>query len=53
MAEYVQRGGSIVATYETSLYDEWGVRAERLRAGGFVRRVVRRQGRSADAEFVS
>jgi hypothetical protein len=26
IAEYVRRGGSIVATYETSLYDEWGTR---------------------------
>ena len=26
MREFVRRGGSIVATYETSLYDEWGAR---------------------------
>jgi len=23
--EFVERGGSVIATYETSLYDEWGV----------------------------
>jgi len=28
LTEFVQRGGSIVATYETSLYDEWGVRRD-------------------------
>ena len=26
LRSFVERGGSVVATYETSLYDEWGVR---------------------------
>ncbi|MEQ4209268.1 alpha-amylase family protein [Actinopolymorpha sp. B9G3] len=28
--EFVARGGSVVATHETSLYDEWGVRRTRF-----------------------
>jgi hypothetical protein len=28
LRQYVERGGSVLATHETSLYDEWGVRRQ-------------------------
>ena len=28
ISEFVENGGNVVATYETSLYDEWGVRRQ-------------------------
>ena len=50
--EYVERGGSVLATFATSLYDETGGAAERLRPGRPVRRRLRRPHRRSDAELV-
>jgi hypothetical protein len=33
LRDYVQSGGSLLATFETSRYDEWGVRREKLGLG--------------------
>ncbi len=34
LTSYVQRGGSLLATFETSLYDQWGVKRKDFGLGG-------------------
>ena len=48
-----RRGGSVLATFASSLYDEAGAAPDELRARGCLRRVVRRTHRRADAELLS
>ena len=50
LERFVARGGSVVATHETSLYDERGDPPRELRPGTPVRRGLRREDRGAHAE---
>ena len=50
---YVERGGSVLATFATSLYDEQGRQREGFRLAELLACLVRRPHRRADAELVS